>query len=105
MLDSHYLFGLSSSIQLKHRIFSFSLFSSLSPIVCEGKDSRLLFALKLFTIVAPSRNPTLPRSTCFSAQTGKGINNIFCTAHPFDRPSLATEIAWYGHQIDKPVST
>lgn len=49
MLESHYLFRSSPAIQLKHRIFSFSVFFSLSPIICE--DTRLLFALNLLSLL------------------------------------------------------
>lgn len=95
-LAPQYSSNIASSLSL---VFSLLQLSGKTLVYCS------LFALKLFTIVAPNRKSTFPRSACFSVQTGQGINNISCTPRPCDRPSIATEIAWYGHQIDKPVLT
>lgn len=95
MLDSHYLFGLSPAI-LKHRIFSFSVSSSslqlsLKTLVYRSPWSYLH---SLFYESPHSRDLHV-----LAPRLVRRINTIFCTPRPFDRPSVATEIAWYPESI------
>jgi hypothetical protein len=96
MLDSHYLFGLSPAI-LKHR--SLSLLLLLSQLSVKT----LVFCSPRYLRSLPHEIPHSRDLHVLAPRLARGINTIFCTPRPFDRPSVATEIAWYRNQIDKPV--